>query len=509
VNKVVPLVSVITPLYRPNLRHLKDCLKSIGRDKELEHVLVVDGLENVGNLKKVERLAEKYGATLTVEPTRGGISRATNAGARHATGQYLLFLNQDDYLTENWLAEFVRFYADSDMVHSDTFVVTENRRVLGTFSKPEWSPVRLRANMYCAHFFAVKRKIFEQLGGLRPQYDGSQDHDLALRVSALDPLVAHIPLPLYSWRQSRTPTALDSANKLFAQTSGLAAVQEHVDAQGIDAKVVATTFPGFYRILFPPRDEPVTIVIPTAFASDNDGQTRVELAIASLAKELTSEDEIILTCGAEVPAGSPQRIAASVPARVTVLRDHEAFHFSRRANLGIAAASHEYVLLLNDDVYFTSPSVLDQLLGHARQASVGLVGALLWFPDGTVQHGGHFVKHGDVGHANFRKLSVDEGSLGSLIIDREVIGVAGAVIMQRKSVWREAGGFSELFPNNYNDVDYSFKVAWLGYTNIVANSVEGVHDESLTRDATVVRDEQNRLRRRWSWKMDSDPFSGN
>jgi GT2 family glycosyltransferase len=231
------------------------------------------------------------------------------------------------------------------------------------------------------------------------------------------------------------------------------------------------------------------------------------LAIASLAQELTSEDEVILSCGAEVASGSLERIAASVPARVTVIRDHKAFHFSRRANLGIAAASHEYVLLLNDDVYFTSPSVLDQLLGHARQASVGLVGALLWFPDGTVQHGGHLVEHGDVSHANFRKLSVDEGSLGSLIIDREVIGVTGAVIMQRKAVWLEVGGFSELFPNNYNDVDYSFKVAWAGYSNILANSVEGVHDESSTREATVVRDEQNRLRRRWSWKMDADPYS--
>jgi GT2 family glycosyltransferase len=361
--------------------------------------------------------------------------------------------------------------------------------------------------MYCAHFFAIKREIFEQLGGLRPQFDGSQDHDLALRASSLNPIVAHIPVPLYSWRQSKTSTALDPANKPYAQTAGLATSQAHLDSAGIDAKVVATGYPGSYRIQFSPRKEPVSIVIPSAFAKDESGKVRLELAVMSLAHDLRNDDEIIVVCGDEPAAELLGHLADSIPSTVTCLRDTKPFHFSRRANLGFAAASNDFVLLLNDDVYFTSTNALDQLLGYARQASIGLVGALLWFSDGSVQHGGHAVQHGDVGHANFGQTSVGRGALSSLIIDREVSGVTGATIMQRKSIWEEVGGFSNLFPNNFNDVDYSFKVAMRGYSIIQANSVEGIHDESSTRNPHVLRDEQSLLRRRWHWKMDADPYS--
>jgi GT2 family glycosyltransferase len=507
IEQAAPLVSVLTPIYKPNFRHLKECLKSVGQDEELQHVLVIDGLENAGSLKKLKSLAEKYGALLVQQPRHGGISRATNYGAQNAAGEYLLFLDQDDYLDPMWFFEFKRSYSDADIVHSDTYVVTENRWVLGVFRKPEWSPVRLWGNMYCAHFFALKREIFEELGGLRPEFDGSQDHDLALRASSLNPRVAHIPFPLYSWRQSKTSTALDPANKPYAQTAGLATSQAHLDSEGIDAKAVATGYPGSYRIQFSPRTEPVSIVIPTAFAKDESGKVRLELAVMSLAHDLRHEDEIIVVCGDEPAAEFLGNLANSIPSKVTCLRDTRPFHFSRRANLGFAAASNDFVLLLNDDVYFTSKHVLDQLLGYARRASIGLVGALLWFPDGSVQHGGHAVQHGDVGHANFGQTSVGRGALSSLIVDREVSGVTGATIMQRKSIWEEVGGFSNLFPNNYNDVDYSFKVTMRGHSIIQANSVEGIHDESSTRNATVLRNEQSLLKRRWSWKMDTDSYS--
>jgi GT2 family glycosyltransferase len=501
------VVSVITPVYKPNMRHLKDCLRSVGQDGEVEHILVVDGVENAGNLRRLKNLAEKYGAILLQQSQHGGISRATNYAAEKAKGEYLLFLDQDDYLDPMWFPEFKRSFADADIVHSDSLVVAENRRVVAVSRKPEWSPVRLWGNMYCAHFFALKREIFNELGGLRPQFDGAQDHDLALRVSMLNPIVAHIPIPLYSWRQSKTSTAMDAANKPYAQIAGLASSQAHLDSLGIDAKVVATGYSGFYRLQFPPRSEPVSIVIPTAFSADTSGKVLLELAVESLASELGADDEIIVVCGDETAAEMLGRLADSIRAKVTLLRDVEPFHFSRRANLGFAAASNEYVLLLNDDVYFTSTNVLDQFLGYSRQAPVGLVGALLWFPEGGVQHGGHFVQHGDVGHANFEQDSVAQGALGSLVVDREVVGVTGAAIMQRKSIWEEVGGFSNLFPNNFNDVDYSFKVARQGHSIIQANSIEGIHDESSTRESTVVLSEIRLLRRRWNWKMDADPYS--
>jgi hypothetical protein len=192
---------------------------------------------------------------------------------------------------------------------------------------------------------------------------------------------------------------------------------------------------------------------------------------------------------------------------ITHIIDTTPFNFSARCNIAIDACSNDLNLLLNDDIEFTEATSLDQLVGNLKQEGVGLVGALLTYPDGSIQHAGH--RYTTVPTHAYYQLRNRRAALGELVIDREVEGVTGALFLQRKSVWRAVGGFNENFPLNYNDVDYCLKVRALGYRIIQVNSTEALHHESQTRDTAVSQDEIDRIFARWPYSFTSDAYTRN
>lgn len=505
-----PLVSVITPVYRPVLSELKKCLAT-ARAAGVEHILVVDGADNFTNEKSVRRLARKFDATVIVRAENGGISRATNDGVAHASGEFVLFLDQDDYLERNWFQFFTVGAEDADFVYSDSYVVSQRGRIVAKLAKPDWSPVRLTNNMYACHFFAVRRELFNRVGGMRPEFDGAQDHDLALRVSRENPRSVHIPYFLYNWRQSAASTAANPENKPWAFSAGIAAVQEHLDALGISATATAIEgAPGCYRSDFHERTEPISIAVPTAFGrGDGFSVPFLEMLLLSLRNQFgqVPGDEVVIVSGGEDDDGALNRLREAVDFPITHIVDMAPFNFSARCNIAIDACVNDINLLLNDDIEFTELTSIDQLVGNLNHLDVGLVGAMLTYPDGSIQHAGHRYSaaptHAYYGWKNRR------AALGELIVDREVAGVTGAVFLQRKSVWEAVGGLNENFPLNYNDVDYCLKVRALGYSIILVNSTEAVHHESQTRDTRVAPDEARRLYDRWTYSFASDMYTRN
>jgi GT2 family glycosyltransferase len=505
-----PVVSVVTPVYQPVLSELRKCLSS-ARHENAEHILVIDGRDNATNEKKVRQLAKKYGATVIVRPTNGGISRATNDGFEASRGEFVLFLDQDDYLEPQWFGLFAIAAETADFVYSDAYVVSRRGRILARFLKPDWSPTRLANNMYACHFFAVRRELFARVGGMRPEFDGAQDHDIALRISREDARFVHIPHALYNWRQSAASTAANPENKIWAFEAGVAAAQVHIDRLGLSARVEPLAgSPGCYVSVFAPRRDPISVAVPTAFgAAEGASQTFIEMLLLSLRGHLGTVpgDEVVVISAGEDTTGILDRIQQKVEFPITHIIDDSPFNFSARCNIAIDACSNELNLLLNDDIEFTAATSLDQLVGNLKQKGVGLVSALLTYADGTVQHAGH--RYTTVPQHAYYRVRNRRAALGELVIDREVEGVTGALFLQQKSVWREVGGFNENFPLNYNDVDYCLKVRALGYRIIQVNSTEALHHESQTRDSAVSQDEIDRLFARWPYSFTSDSFTRN
>jgi GT2 family glycosyltransferase len=505
-----PIVSVITPVYRPVLSELRKCLSS-ARHENVEHILVIDGVENATKQHKVMHLAEQYGATVIVRTANGGISQATNDGVAASHGEFVLFLDQDDYLEKHWFRMFEIAAETADFVYSDAYVVSKRGRILARLLKPDWSPTRLANNMYACHFFAVRRELFDKVGGMRQEFDGAQDHDIALRISRETSRCVHIPHPLYNWRQSAASTAANPDNKPWAFDAGVAAAQEHIDHLGLSAKVEPIHgSPGCYVSVFSPRVDPISVAVPTAFGKgEGTSRTFIEMLLLSLRGHLGTVpgDEVVLVSAGEDTTGILDGLQKKVDFPITHIVDRSPFNFSARCNIAIDACSNELNLLLNDDIEFTAATSLDQLVGNLKQQGVGLVGALLTYPDGSVQHAGHRYNFAPT-HAYYQ-LPNRRAALGELVIDREIDGVTGALFLQQKSVWREVGGFNENFPLNYNDVDYCLKVRALGYRIIQVNSTEAFHHESQTRETAVLQEEMDRLFARWPYSFTADTYTRN
>jgi len=501
-------LSVITPIFNPDLRELRHCLKS-AKGPSVEHILVLDGKQNVSRLGSLRRLARRYGAKLEVVDNQAGISAASNVGANLASGEFLVFLDQDDFLVKSWWKPLIQKLDGADYVYSDCFIANEAGKPTNLVRKPAWSPTRLIFNMFAVHLMAVRKSIFDQVGGFRSEFDGSQDHDLALRVSRVTNRFEHIPFPLYHWRESRDSTASNPDNKKWAFDAGLEAAQDHLRTFSPSAVIQKLEgFPGALRATFPDRTEPVSIVIPTAFQTSPTGLLYVDNLIESLSPFLSSKlgDEIVIVHGGEKNEGliAGSKDFKGIP--LSLVEDQSAFNFSRRCNIGFLTAKNEHVLLLNDDIEFGEENPLNNLFGLLSLPNVGLVGAMLAFPGYSIQHGGHTFKGGLVGHAYYGETSLNQ-PLMDLVIDHEVVGVTGALMFQLKSTWQAVGGFSQAFPLNYNDVDYCQKIRTLGYKIVQANSVSAIHHESVTRESSIETWELDLLTQRWQDVLSRDEFS--
>jgi GT2 family glycosyltransferase len=183
------------------------------------------------------------------------------------------------------------------------------------------------------------------------------------------------------------------------------------------------------------------------------------------------------------------------------------FHFSRMNNLGSSAAQGTILVFLNDDIEVLDSSWLDRLVAQVEHPAVGIAGARLLYPSGTLQHGGMVVGFGDGCAHPGRETSGAPASWPWLDFTRDVSAVTGACMAIRTSVFRELGGFAEIFPVNYNDIDLCLRVRQAGYRVIYEAASVLRHHECQSRPGVVTPEERSRWSDRWAKTSEvGDPF---
>jgi GT2 family glycosyltransferase len=490
----LPKISLITPVYNTDRRLLEELLDSvigqIHEDWELclvndaspaPHVRpLLDSLGRTDKRIKVKHLAEN-----------GGISIATNAGVEMATGDVVAFLDHDDILTRDCVAELALYYADnpkSDIVYSDDDKIDLKGRRYAPQFKPDWSPTLLLSWMYLSHVFSVRKSIFQKLGGFRSEFDGSQDYDFALRAAEIARHVGHIPKVLYHWRAVEGSTASGGDAKPESMERGRLAVQAAVNRRGLDARAIHPAWAalgnvGMFELAFPDEGPSVTIIIPT-----KDKLSLLRNCVESLAKTTYRNfDVLILDNDSEAPETLDYFKSLDAKSSIRVVRipnSESGFSFANLNNQGVRQCSSEYILFLNNDTEVINPNWLSQMVGYARQEGVGAVGARLYFEDGTLQHAGivHGYHEGLVGHA-FRGLPPhDWGYLGFVRSAREYSGVTAACLLTPRTLFEDLGGFDEEnFAVAYNDVDYCYRLVRAGWTCVYCPTSELWHYEGKSR----------------------------
>ncbi|WP_404829217.1 glycosyltransferase family 2 protein [Epidermidibacterium keratini] len=450
---------------------------------------------------------------IEVMEQNGGIGAATAHGIDRATGDYIALLDHDDMLTADAVRrvlDAVRAEPDADVLYSNEFRVDEAGAHPYRFLKPDFSPERLRSQMYFGHLVVYSRHVLQRIGGMRLGYDGSQDYDLALRASEIARRVVHIPRSIYKWRIHDSSVSHAKGNdRVF--DSARRALTEHLARVGIDGVVEQTHDEGVYRIRRRLTDSPlVSIIIPTRGSIgtvDDHERVFVIEAVRSVIERSTYRNyEIIVVWDTGTPQSVLDALVALDPDRVRLVEYDLPFNFSAKINRGAVVAHGEYFLMLNDDVELIDPDWLEVMLAHFAAEDVGMVGSVLYFEDGTVQHAGHLYEGGNAGHIGIGEKADWVGVAKELHVEREVSGVTAACSVVRAELFFRVGGMSTTLPVNYNDVDFCLKVAQAGYRIIVTPYARMYHYESQTRISGVHPNEWRELNDRWGRLMLRDRF---
>ncbi len=173
--------------------------------------------------------------------------------------------------------------------------------------------------------------------------------------------------------------------------------------------------------------------------------------------------------------------------RVRIVSFPQPFNFSAMVNAGVAAASGQVVVLLNNDIGVRGPGWLGAMVRQAIRPEVGAVGAKLLFGDGTLQHAGVVVGlAGRAGHILRRRPADTPGHLGRLRVAHEVSAVTAACLAVSRDKYLAVGGFdAETFPIDFNDVDFCLRLGAKGWKTIWTPEAELFHFESVSRGPSV------------------------
>jgi GT2 family glycosyltransferase len=430
-------------------------------------------------------------------------------------------MDHDDILPERALYEvaaLLQDHPDADLIYSDEDKIDAHGRRYEPHFKAAWNAELILAQNFVSHLGVYRRSLLAEVGGLREGFEGSQDFDLALRVSerTRPERIRHIPWVLYHWRQEGGPETFSQAQMDRCADAARRAVEEHLARTG-QTRVSATNqadAPGWIDVRrAPPEPRPlVSIIVPTRDRADllqrcADGVLR-ETDYAPL-------ELIVVDNGSAEPATAALFERLRADPRVRILAAPGPFNYSALNNLAAAEAAGEVLVLLNNDIEVTDAGWLSALVAQAVRPTVGAAGARLLFPDGRVQHAGVVVGVGGVaGHLGYGQPGDNGGYYKHLTTARNVTAVTAACLAIRKAVWDEVGGLdAERLPVAFNDVDLCLKLRARGYDVVFEPHAQLVHHESATRGDDRSPADQARfdaelaaMRERWGAALDDDPF---
>lgn len=517
-----PLISVLMPVYETDPRWLGAAIRSIRAQiyPHWELCLSDDASTRAEVRDMLAAAAAEDGRIMAhFRAERGHISANTNSALALASGDFIALVDADDELSPDalyWIAREIVAHPDVDMIFSDEDKIDANGRRREPHFKGEWNPALMLGQNAFSHLGVFRRSLVVAAGGLREGFEGSQDHDLALRCADLtEPArIRHVPRVLYHWRALPQSTASSPAVKPYAWQAGRRAILEHLARRGIAAEVEPGVG-GFYRVRYAPPDEwpLVSLIVPTRF-----GEVARRSLAAVLAGSTYPHLEVLLAIGAgdvARPEVAAHLAALGADKRVRVVAYESApFNYSWVNNHAARQGRGDYLCFLNDDVTPITPGWLQEMVLRARLPGVGAVGAMLYYPNGTIQHAGVILGVGGVAdHAHRHVRRGSPGYFGRAALDQDLSCVTAAAMVMPRRLFEELGGFDEALPCAFNDVDLCLRVRRAGHRILWTPQAELYHHESLTFGPhdSPGRSEQFRkdvaeMRRRWAAELDADPF---
>lgn len=517
--------SILVPLYNTPERFLREMIESVTAQTYGKWELcLADGSDDAHDF--VGRICQEYrqkDSRIKYQKLakNEGISGNTNECYKMATGNYIALFDHDDLLHPCVLFAYMQAICekDADYIYCDeaTFKGNSINHMITLHFKPDFAPDNLLANNYICHFSVFSREFLESGELFRSQFDGSQDHDMILRLTAKAKHIVHVPRILYYWRSHKGSVASSIDAKTYAIDAAKGAVADHLTKLGYRNFEIESTraFATIFRIKYELTSRPlVSIIIPNK--DHVDDLSRCVESIINLST-YDNYEIVIVENNSETAEIRTYYEEISRHPRVQVVEYKGDFNYSKINNFGVQYAKGEYLLLLNNDTEVITPDWMEELLMYAMRKDVGVVGAKLYYPDKTIQHAGIVIglgAHRTAGHTHYRIPEANVGYMGRLCYAQDVTAVTGACMMVSKALYEELGGLDESFTVALNDVDFCLRVREKGFLNIFTPFAELYHYESKSRgsdkkDERALRyqQESDRFRVKWADALaKGDPY---
>ena len=533
-------ISILVPLYNTPEEFLRQMIDSV-MDQTYSgwELCLADGSDD--DHKYVASVVEEYiGKDAEICRQKGinntrilyqkltenkGISGNTNECLKLATGEYIGLFDHDDILHPSALYEYVKVINEkgADYIYCDetTFKSGNIDKMLTMHFKPDFAIDNLRANNYICHFSVFKKELLEGDDLFRSAFDGSQDHDMILRLTDKAKCIVHVPRLLYYWRCHEGSVASNIDAKPYAIKAAKDAVADHLIRHGYDHFKITSTraFETIFKIRYEIIGTPlVSIIIP-----NKDHVDDLRRCIGSILEKSTYDNyEIIVVENSSVdPKTFDYYKTLENNAKITVVtykpEEGESFNYSKVNNFGVSFAKGEHILLLNNDTEVITVNWIEELLMYSQRSDVACVGAKLYYPDKTIQHAGVVLglgAHRTAGHSHYMQHRENLGYMGRLCYAQNVSAVTGACLMVKKSLFDEVGGLGEDFAISLNDVDFCIRLRQKGLLNVFTPFAELYHYESASRgsdlsgaNAERYNKESEYFRTKWKEVLEAgDPY---
>lgn len=505
------LFSILVPLYNTPEVFLREMIDSVvSQTYENWELCLADGSD--ADHAYVEQIVKGYGddriryERLTENL---GISGNTNKCFEMAKGDYIGLFDHDDILHPTALYEYMKVICDkgADYIYCDetTFSGKSIDHMITLHFKPDFAPDNLRANNYICHFSVFSKELVDKCGTFRTEFDGSQDHDMILRLTRAATNIVHVPKILYYWRSHAGSVASDINAKSYAIDAAKGAVAAHLTACGFSGFKIESSraFETIFRIRYALTGHPlVSILIPNKDHTEN-----LRRCIESIT-DRTSYDNyeiIVIENNSVTDEIKDYYETLKMHPRIKVVSYEGAFNYSAVNNFGASCAEGEYIILLNNDTEVITRNWIEELLMYAQREDVGAVGCMLYYPDYTIQHAGIVLgmgAHRTAGHSHYKMAKENLGYMGRLCYAQNVSAVTGACLMVKKKLFDEVGGLSEDLAVALNDVDFCLKLRKKGLLNVFTPFAELFHYESVSRGTDVTEEASRQNAERYNRECD-------
>lgn len=533
-GEALPLVSICVPLYNTPEPFLRAFLASVFDQTSTRWELCLADASDeahayVGEIVKqraafAEKIAPAANRVKYVKVENKGISANTNAAAQLATGEYLALADHDDILAPHAVYTLQMAILDSgaDFLYSDEALFKKSiRRPMVAHFKPDFAPDYLVCCNYICHLSAFKRSLYFEAGGERTECDGSQDHDLFLRLTdRLDETqICHIPQVLYYWRVHGGSTSGGTAAKPYVAKAAKKAIADHLERTGQRGTVRDGLYPSTYKVDYEIEGEPlVSILIPNMDHTDD-----LEKCLSSVYKKTSwnNFEVIVIENNSKEAATFDYYKKITGPegyprCRVVEYKAEGGFNFSAINNFGRKAAKGDYLLLLNNDVEVINREWLTELLMQASRPGVAMCGAMLYYPDDTIQHAGIVTGLGGyAGHSHKYRPRTSGGYMFRAATVQDFSAVTAACLLVRAEVFDALNGLDEGFTVAFNDVDFclrarraGWRVVWTPYAQLYhyESKSRGIDEKDKAKKARFAG-EQKRLTERFGREnLTRDPY---